>query len=97
MKKSDPRAIDLKEFEAQKEANSIPLDGAKGSYVKEEVDKLKKEHKRRLEETKGRIQREEFEQHKHAASRRTGDRDTWAVSRKLPLNAHSEIVRGEQS
>jgi hypothetical protein len=61
MKKSDPRAIDLKELEAQKETNSIPLDGAKGSYVKEEVDKLKKEHKRRLEETKGRIQREEFE------------------------------------
>jgi hypothetical protein len=97
MKKSDLRVIDLKKLEAQKETNSIPLDGAKGSYAKEEVDKPKKELKRRLEETKGRVQREEFEQHNHAASRRTGDRDTWAVSRKLPLNAHSEIVRGEQN
>jgi predicted CopG family antitoxin len=92
MKKGDPRVIVLRELEAQKETNNIPLEGAKGSYAKEEVDKLKKEHKLRFEETKERVQGEEFEQYKRTASRRTGDRDTWAVSRKPPLNAHSEIV-----
>jgi hypothetical protein len=65
----------------------------KGSYAKEEVNWLKKEHKLRLEETKRRVQREEYEPYKRTASRRTSDRDTWVVSRKLPLNAHSEIVR----